>query len=68
MSPADGLRELEKNVFLGAFATADMKADAFERVSEIAENAAVFEVGVTLEQRDILGNIDKIERRIEGTV
>lgn len=68
MSPADRLRELEKNVFLGAFATTDMKADAFERVSEIAENAAVFEVGVTLEKRDILGNIDKIERRMDGTV
>jgi hypothetical protein len=68
MGPADGLRELEKNVFLGAFATADMKTDAFERVSEIAENAAVFEVGVTLEKRDILGNIDEIESSLEGTL
>jgi|GEM_PF-1556057 len=66
--PADGLRELEKNVFLGAFATADMKANAFERVSEIAENAPVFEIGVTLKKRDILGNIDEIEGRLEGTV
>jgi hypothetical protein len=68
MGPADGLRELEKNVFLGAFATAAMKADAFERASEIAENAAFFEVGVTLEKRDMLGNIDEIESRLEGTV
>lgn len=65
---ADALRELEKNVFAGVFATIDIKVAAFERASEIAENAAVFEIGVTLEKRGILRNIGKIERHLEGIV
>jgi hypothetical protein len=60
MDPAEGLRELEKNVFGDPFSSEETKSDIFRLLADLATNVPFFEMGVTLKDTELLRTIKKI--------
>jgi hypothetical protein len=60
MDPAEGLRELEKNVFGDPFSGEETKSDIFGLLSDLSLNVPLFEMGVTLRDNELLKMIKKI--------
>jgi hypothetical protein len=60
MNPAEGLRELEKNVFGDPFSNKETKSDIFRLLSDLALTVPIFEMGVTLKDNELLKMIEKL--------
>jgi hypothetical protein len=60
VNPAEGLRELEKNVFGDPFSNEETKSDIFRLSVDLATNVPFFEMGVTLNDNELLRTIKKI--------
>lgn len=60
MEPAEGLRELEKNVFGDPFSTEETRSGVFRLLADMATDVPVFEMGVTLKDNELFTMIKKI--------
>ncbi len=60
LGPAEGLRGLEKNVFVGAFATDASRVEAFGLIADLSINVPLFEAGVAINKKELLSIVEEI--------